>query len=76
MRELEVCSLQGPSLPKSDLVHPLLGKRIIVKHGHRKGYTGCIREVGSMAITVELDTLVAGTNSPYQLYNWGDLMDL
>ncbi len=76
MRELEVCSLQGPSLPKSDLVHPLLGKRIIVKHGHRKGYTGRIREVGNMAVTVELDALVAGTNSPYQLYNWGDLMDL
>ena len=76
VRELEVCSIQGPSLLKNDPVHPLLGKRIVVKHGHRKGYSGYIREVGSTALTVELDALVTGTSSPYQLYKWDDLMDL
>ncbi|KAI9465095.1 hypothetical protein BJY52DRAFT_1221185 [Lactarius psammicola] len=76
VRELEVCSIQGPSLPKNDPIHPLLGKRIVVKHGHRKGYSGYIREVGSTALTVELDALVTGTSSPYQLYKWDDLMDL
>ena len=76
VRELEVCSIQGPSLPKNDPVHPLLGKRIVIKHGHHKGYSSYIREVGSTALTVELDTLVTGTSSPYQLYKWDDLMDL
>lgn len=75
-RDLELCSLQGPSLPKSDPVHPLLGKRVSVKHGQRKGYSGSIVDVGSMAVTVELDALIAGSSSARQNYKWSELRDL
>ena len=55
-RDLELCSLQAPSRLKSDPVHPLLGKRVMVKHSPRKGYAGRIKDVGHMEVTVELDS--------------------
>ena len=37
-QELEVAASQGPSLPAADLVHPWLGKRVIVVQGPCRGY--------------------------------------
>ena len=37
-QELEVVASQGPSLPAADLVHPWLGKRVIVVQGLHRGY--------------------------------------
>jgi hypothetical protein len=48
----------------------------MVKHGHRKGYTGRIRNVGSTTIDVELDALITGSDAPFPTYQWRDLMDL
>ncbi|KAI9429356.1 hypothetical protein H4582DRAFT_2065376 [Lactarius indigo] len=71
-RELEVCSTQGPSLPKNDPVHPLMGQRVTIIRGPLKGLYGNIREVGATAITVELPALMA--SSPIQTLKWTDLM--
>ncbi|KAI9431322.1 hypothetical protein H4582DRAFT_2085153 [Lactarius indigo] len=70
--ELEVCSTQGPSLPKNDPVHPLMGQRVTIIRGPLKGLYGNIREVGATAITVEIPALMA--SSPIQTLKWTDLM--
>ena len=59
---LDVCSHQSPSLLKCKPLHPLLDKRVMVKHGHCKGYTGCIKDVRNMAVTVKLDVLLTESN--------------
>ena len=72
-QELEVVASQGPSLPAADLVHPWLGKRVVVVQGPRRGYHGVVRDVGNTSITVELDALFAGTVSPHQQFAWHHL---
>ena len=72
-QELEVVASQGPSLPATDLVHPWLGKRVVVVQGPRRGYHGVVRDVGNTSITVELNTLFAGTVSPRQQFAWHHL---
>lgn len=72
-RELDVAASQGPSLPAADLVHPWLGKRVVVVQGPRRGYHGIVRDVGNTSITVELDALFAGTVSPRQQFAWHHL---
>ena len=72
-QELEVAASQGPSLPAADLVHPWLGKRVVVVQGPRRGYHGVVRDVGNTSITVELDALFAGTVSPRQQFAWHHL---
>ncbi|KAF8269028.1 hypothetical protein EI94DRAFT_1699834 [Lactarius quietus] len=62
--DLDLCSHQGHSLLKGEPCHSLLSKRVMVKHSHCKGYTGHIKDVRNMAITVELDALLTGSNSP------------
>ncbi|KAI9434833.1 hypothetical protein H4582DRAFT_2080504 [Lactarius indigo] len=70
--KLEVCSTQGPSLPKNDPVHPLMGQRVTIIRSPLKGLYSNIREVGATAITVELPALMA--LSPIQTLKWTDLM--
>ena len=72
-QELEVVASQGPSLPATDLVHPWLGKRVVVVQGPRRGYHGVVRDVGNTSITVELNTLFAGTVSLRQQFAWHHL---
>ncbi|KAH9177216.1 hypothetical protein EDB89DRAFT_1902451 [Lactarius sanguifluus] len=73
-RELEVCSTQGPSLPKNDPVHPLMTRRVTITRGPLKAHRGTIKEVGATAITVELPALMAGASSPMQNLTWADLV--
>lgn len=72
-RELEVSATQARSLPAKDLDHPMLGKRVAVRNGPRKGYTGYIRAVGNTSVTVELDALFNSTVSPTQLFALDDI---
>jgi uncharacterized membrane protein SirB2 len=70
MRELEVSATQAPSLPAGNLVHPLLGRRVVITHGECRGYNGIVQDVRNTSITVEVHTLFAGAISPYQSYPW------
>ena len=72
-RELEICEVQGPSLPKSDPIHPLVDKQVIVKRGPLKGLYGRIKDVGSEVLTVELEAKVAGSRNSRQPIKWTNL---
>ncbi|KAN0128229.1 hypothetical protein V8E53_013995 [Lactarius tabidus] len=72
-RDLEVSATQAASLPAGDLVHPLLGRRVVITQGERKGYGGVVRDVGNTSITVEVNALFAGAVSPCQPYPWHHL---
>jgi hypothetical protein len=72
-RELDVCALQGPSLPRGDLIHPLLGHEVIIAKGPSKGYRGRIKYVGCVAVTVELEAWVVGSNLAIQVFQWAEL---
>ena len=51
----------------------MLGQRVAMRNGPRKGYTGYIKAVGNTSITVELDALFNSTVSPTQTFAWEDL---
>ena len=72
-RDLEICEVQGPSLPKSDPIHPLVDKQVVVKRGPLKGLYGRIKDVGSEVLTVELEAKVAGSRNSRQPIKWNDL---
>jgi len=65
--------VQGPSLPKSDPVHPLVNQKVIVSQGPSKGLYGRIKEVGSEALSVELEAKVASSTNSCQPMKWTDL---
>ena len=65
-RNLEICEVQGPSLPKSDPVNPLMGQNVIVSCGPLKGLYGRVKDVGTETLTVELEAKVASSNSSRQ----------
>ena len=71
--ELKVSESQAPSLPTNDLVHPLIGKQVVVTHGQQMGYHGCIQEVGNATLTVELQALFTSPVSPRQNFAWHQL---
>ena len=48
----------------------MLGKRVVVTSGPRRGYDGYIRAVGNTSVTVELGALYASSVSPFQSYTW------
>ena len=72
-QELEVVASQGPSLPAANLVHPWLGKRVVVVQGPHRGYHGIVQDVGNTSITVKLNALFTGTVSPCQQFAWHHL---
>lgn len=72
-RDLEICETQGLSLPKNDPVHPLVNQRILVSQGPSKGLYGRIKEVGSEAMSVELEAKVASSTNSCQPMKWTDL---
>ena len=72
-RELEVSATQARSIPSRDLDHPMLGKRVVVKNGPRKGYSGYIRAIGNTSVTVELDALFNSSVSPTQMFALDDI---
>ena len=51
----------------------MLGKRVAVRNGPRKGYTGYIKAVGNTSVTVELEALFNSSVSPTQMFAWEDL---
>ena len=73
MRELEVSATQSRSLPAKDLDHPMLGKRVVVTSGPRRGYDGYIRAVGNTTVTVELNALFSSSAWPIQPFAWKDI---
>ena len=73
MDNLEVCSIQGPRLPKNDPVHPLIGHRVRVTRGHFKGYDALVKYVGYDSVMIEIEGhLVSGRGR--QEVEWEDLM--
>ncbi|KAN0141162.1 hypothetical protein V8E53_000918 [Lactarius tabidus] len=73
MHDLEICKIQGLSLPKNDPIHPLVNQRILVTRGPSKGLYGCIKEVGSEAMSVKLEAKVASSTNLCQPMKWTDL---
>jgi hypothetical protein len=73
-RDLEICEVQGPSLPKSDPVHPLVDQKILVSRGPSKGLYGRIKEVGSEVLSVELEAKVASSANSCQPMKWTDVI--
>ena len=67
-QELEVAAFQGPSLPASDKVHPLVGRWVAITVGPYRGYKGVIRDIGNTSATVELSALFASSVSPRQSF--------
>ena len=70
---LEICKVQGPSLPKSNPIHPLVDKQVVVKWGPLKGLYGRIKDVGSEVLTVELEAKVTGSRNSCQPIKWTTL---
>jgi hypothetical protein len=70
MWDLEVSASQAPALPANDLVHPLVGRRVVITQGPRRQYDGVVRDIGNTSVTVELPALFAGAVSPCQSYSW------
>ena len=67
-QELEVAASQSLLLPATDMVHPWLGKRVVVVQGLHRGYHSIVRDVSNTSITVELNALFAGTMLPHQQF--------
>jgi hypothetical protein len=71
LHQLDVCEVQGPSLPKNDPVHPLVGQRVKVIRDHFKGYYALVKDVGSSGVMIELEARVAAnSSSPQQTVKW------
>lgn len=70
MRDVQVASTQGPSLPKKDHVHPLVGQRVKITRGNSKGYRGLVKDVGTSYVRIEVDAKLIGTNEPYAHIQW------
>jgi hypothetical protein len=73
VHELDVCVLQGPSLPPHDHRHPLLGQEVTISRGPCKGYHGRIKCVDLINVTIELEARLAG-GSALQLFEWDSFM--
>ncbi|KAF8267702.1 hypothetical protein EI94DRAFT_1801345 [Lactarius quietus] len=76
MSDLEVATSQAASLPAHDLVHPLLGRRVVVTQGSHRGYDGVIKDVGNTSVTVKLNALFTGSTSPLQSFTWHHLRQM
>ncbi len=72
-RNLEICNVQGPSLLKSDPVHPLVDKNVIIRRGPLKGLYGHVKDVRSVTLTIELEAKVAGSKYLCQPFKWNDI---
>jgi transcription elongation factor len=66
MREVQVAGTQGPSLPKKDCTHPLIGQRVRVTRGNFKGHYGLVKDVNISDVTIEIETKLVGTNAPHE----------
>ncbi|KAH9171227.1 hypothetical protein EDB89DRAFT_2179677 [Lactarius sanguifluus] len=74
MRDVQVAGTQGPSLPKKDRVHPLVGQRVKVTHGNSKGYRALVKDVHASYVAIEVDAKLAGTSAPYAHIQWTDFV--
>jgi transcription antitermination factor NusG len=72
MRDVQVSSIQGPSLPKKDHVHPLVGHRVKVTRGNFKGYRALVKDVSTSSVIIEVEAKVVGMNAPYVHIQWAD----
>lgn len=73
MQKLEVSDSQAPSLPANNLVHPLVGKQVVVTYGPHRGYNGYIQAIGIPAIAVKLQALFTPFMSTLQKFAWHHL---
>jgi hypothetical protein len=60
-------------LLKSDPIHPLVDKKVLVSQGPSKGLYGCIKDVRSEALSVKLEAKVASSRNSCQPMKWTDL---
>ena len=59
MREVDVCRVQAPTLPKGEHVHPLVGQRILViSHPQLKGYYAHVKDFGPSGVLVEVEAQI------------------
>jgi hypothetical protein len=74
LQRLDVCEVQGPSLPKNDPVHPLVGQRVQVTRNNFKGYYALVKDVGSSGVILELKARIgSNSSSPQQTVEWRDI---
>jgi hypothetical protein len=73
MHDLEICKVQGPSFPKSDPIHLLVNQKIIISWGPLKGLYGCIKQVGSEALSIKLEVKVTSSTNSCQPMKWTNL---
>ncbi|KAH9982574.1 hypothetical protein BGW80DRAFT_1263871 [Lactifluus volemus] len=73
-QQLNVCAIQGPSLPRNDPTHPFVGRRVVITRGAFKSYHGLIKDVGPSGVIVEPQALLVATSSPRQLVSWCDFI--
>ena len=72
MRDVQVSSTQGPSLPKNDHVHLLVGQRVKVTQGNFKGYHGLVKDVSTSSVMIEVEAKLIGMNAPYVHIKWAN----
>lgn len=73
LRELDICAMQGPSLPQDEPIDRR-AQEVVITKGHYKGYYGRIKDVGREAVTIELEPLMGGSDSPLKLFKWDQFM--
>ncbi|KAN0123677.1 hypothetical protein V8E53_015899 [Lactarius tabidus] len=70
IRDLDVCSTQGRAFLKTNLAHPLVGRRVKISRGELKGYAGIVKDVDDNGVSVEVEArLVSGMANP-QIVSW------
>ncbi|KAF8268376.1 hypothetical protein EI94DRAFT_1700269 [Lactarius quietus] len=74
MREVQIASIQAPSLPKKDGVHPLVSQRVKVTRGNLKGYRALVKDVSTSYVMIEIDAKLVGANTPYAHIQWTDFV--
>ncbi|KAI9446278.1 hypothetical protein H4582DRAFT_2052353 [Lactarius indigo] len=60
MQELDVCTVQGPHLPKGKARHPLLGHEVVITWGPCKSYRGHIKDVKAAGAIIKLEARLTG----------------
>ena len=72
MDDLEVCSVQGPRLPRNDPIHPLIGQRVRVTGGQFKGYDALVKNVASEFVLIEIEGFLVSGGGLRQV-KWKDV---
>ncbi|KAF8262531.1 hypothetical protein EI94DRAFT_1704714 [Lactarius quietus] len=72
VHNLDVSSIQGRMLPKTEWDHPLVSCQVMVSRGQLKGYIGLIKDIDNYGLTVELEARLVSGQLPRQWVGWAD----